>query len=147
LSEDVPYDPEFDRYALVYDVEPGQMLTWPQHTPHRVTNLEGLNVSLSTEHKNATAVRRVNIHLANQFLRRTFGLRCTSARVDGLAAHVKQAVTRAVRFVRTVTAKSRKQYTYPISFVVDPDAPGGFRLLQVSPEILKAPHEAVELAC
>ena len=55
-SEDVPYDPSFDHYALVFDAQPGQLITWPQLTPHRVKNLEGLNVSLSTEHKNARAL-------------------------------------------------------------------------------------------
>ncbi len=29
--------------------EPGQLITWPQLTSHRVVHLEGLNVSLSTE--------------------------------------------------------------------------------------------------
>jgi hypothetical protein len=145
FSEDVPYDPEFDNYALVFDVEPGQLLTWPQHTPHRVTNLAGLNVSLSTEHKNARAVRRINCHLANRFLRNKLGRYCHSVTSDGPAAHVKQVIARSVRLCQKLTQKQQAQYTYPISFKVDPSAPSGVALLDVDESILVAPHENEEL--
>ncbi len=141
FSEDVPYDVDFDKYALVYDVQPGQMLTWPQHSPHRVTNVEGMCVSLSTEHKNPTAIRRINVHLANHFLRRKLGINCQAIGVDGPTAHARQALARAVRLVQKVTKKPKKQFTYPISFVVDADAPGGVRWLDVKAEELVAPHE------
>jgi hypothetical protein len=128
--EDVPYDVEFDNGAQVFDVQPGQLLTWPQLTPHRVTNLEGLNVSLSTEHKNPRARRRINVHLANQWLRRTFGLSSRSTNVNGLEAHAKQALARCVRKCRKVfgTEVVRKN-EYPVTFKVDPDSPSGFTLL------------------
>ena len=142
LSEDVPYDPEFDNYALVFDVEPGQLLTWPQLTPHRVNNLEGLNVSISTEHKNLAATRRVNVHLANQFLRRTAGWKCESADVHGLAPHAKQAVARAVRFWKKMTGKKQQQFTFPVTFKVDPDAPLGYTdLVPDADQKVVAPYE------
>jgi hypothetical protein len=128
--EDVPYTPAFDQAARVFDVEPGQLLTWPQLTPHRVTNLEGLNVSLSTEHKNPRARRRINVHLANQWLRRTLHRPSGSTSVDGVAAHAKQALARCVRKSRKLfgTEVVRKN-EYPVTFKVDPDAPAGFTLL------------------
>jgi len=128
--EDVPYETMFDLGAKVFDVEPGQLLTWPQLTPHRVTNLEGLNVSLSTEHKNPRAKRRINVHLANQWLRRTFGLPCRSAEVNGPVAHAKQALARCVRKGRRLlgTEVVRKN-EYAVTFKVDPDAAFGFTLL------------------
>ncbi len=141
-SEDVPYDAAFDNYALVYDVQPGQLLTWPQHAPHRVTNLEGLNVSLSTEHKNPRARRRINVHLANQFLRRNVGWGYQATNVDGPVAHLKQALARTVRIGQKIFAKPEVPYTYPISFKVDPDSPSGYTLLEVDEELLVAPHEA-----
>ena len=140
LSEDVPYDAGFDKYALVYDVQPGQLLTWPQHTPHRVTNLDGLNVSLSTEHKNARAIRRINVHLANHFLRHQLGLPSTSTMVDGPVAHAKQALARAVRLFEKLTHQEKEQYVYPKTFVVDPSEPNGVRFLE-SGETFVAPHE------
>ena len=138
FAEDLPYENWYDDYAQVFDVKPGQMLTWPQNTPHRVTNLEGMNVSLSTEHKNARALRRGNVHLANQFLRRSVGLPCRSTEVDGLAAHLKQAVIRVARRLPGAKTEPKKRgIDYPVSFRVDPDAPLGFTLLDGSVEHLE----------
>ena len=135
LVEDLPYDPAFDEAAQVFDVEPGQMLTWPQHTPHRVTNLAGMNVSLSTEHKNPRALRRVNVHLANRYLRGKWGLPCRSTNVDGLAAHAKQFLIRLVRrFDKLRKAPAMMGNKYPVTFKVDPDAPLGFTLLDQQPQ-------------
>lgn len=143
LSEDVPYDPDFDNYALVYDVEPGQLLTWPQLTPHRVTNQnEDLCVSLSTEHKNPAATRRINVHLANQFLRRSVGWNCDSMDVRGWAPHAKQLVARAVRIAKKLKREKKEQFTYPVTFRVDPDAPLGYSDLEDTFDgTIAAPHE------
>jgi len=138
-SEDVPYDPDWDKYALVFDAEPGQLLTWPQHSPHRVSNLEGLNVSLSTEHKNPRAIRRINVHQENQFLRHKLGLGCMSSSVDGVTAHVKQAVARAVRAYDKIRGDQSEQFEYPISFKIDPEAPLGYVDLDLSADEITSP--------
>ncbi len=140
--EELPYQESFDRQAQVFDVQPGQMLTWPQHYPHRVTNVEGLNVSLSTEHKNRRALRRVNVHQANRFLRRTMGLGRRDTSVDGPAAHLKELLIRVVRrAARLQGAPARMGNRYPVTFRVDPDAPLGFTLLEVPSEPEAAPVE------
>lgn len=144
FSEDVPYDPEFDRYALVFDVEPGQLLTWPQMAPHRVTNLEGLNVSLSTEHKNAIAKRRINVHLANHLLRTHLGRFHRSTEVSGIAARLKEGLARAQRIGGKLFGVEKQQFTYPHSFRVDPDSPNGYTLIEGCDEIV-APHTEASL--
>jgi len=126
-TEDIPYDEQFDELALVFDVEPGQLLTWPQNTPHRVTNLDGVNVSLSTEHRNPRTTRRNNVIMANRWLRKTFNVDPRNADPAGLSAHLKRALIRAVRMFRKVSgAKEPKMLDYPVTFRVDPDAPLGF---------------------
>lgn len=144
FTEDLPYDPSFDKYALTFDVEPGQLLTWPQMAPHRVTNLEGLNVSLSTEHKNPTAVRRINLHLANQLLRRSVGFGFRSTNVHGPIAHAKQTLARAQRYAGKLFKKKKEQYIYPKSFIVDPEAPNGYRLVDGANDPIESPHLKVE---
>ena len=140
-SEDVPYDPDWDRYALVYDAEPGQLITWPQLAPHRVENTEGLNVSLSTEHKNARARRRINVHTGNYVLRNRLGKVCQSIEVDGPSAHLKQFIARLDRYAGKVFGKEKEQWVYPTTFVLDPNEPDGFRLLDVSNKTELAKHE------
>lgn len=143
-SEDVPYDPSFEKYALVYDAQPGQLITWPQLAPHRVRNLEGLNVSLSTEHKNARARRRINVHTSNHLARSRFGVVCNSIEVEGLTAHAKQTFARAYRVAGKLFGKEKEQFVYPKTFVVDPQAPHGYRLKNGVETAVVAPHQEFE---
>ncbi len=147
MVEDAPFEPSYDDFAQIFDVEPGQLLTWPQLTPHRVENLgRGLCVSLSTEHVNARAGRRINVHLANQFLRRTFGLPCRSIAVEGAMAHLKQSLIRGVRKYRKLRKQEvPKENEYPASFYVDPDSPTGYTLIEGSPAP-KSPEQQREEA-
>jgi hypothetical protein len=87
--EYVPYEPSFDAAATSYDLEPGQFASWPHNAPHRVSNLEGLNVSLSTEHFTAESLQRQRVYVANRFLRTRLGVRNPSPREDGALALVK----------------------------------------------------------
>jgi hypothetical protein len=140
-TEDVPYNRSFDRYALVFDIEPGQLISWPQLTPHRVTNLDGLNVSLSSEHKNARARRRINVHTANRKIHKYFGVAVKGIDVDGFTPHLKQSLARAFRYLGKMFSQSKQQFVYPKSFVVDPDARYGFRLLDDETHSVAAPHQ------
>ena len=146
LTEDVPYRADFDRYALVYDVEPGQLLTWPQMTPHRVNNLEGLNVSLSTEHKNPRATRRLNVREANHWLRNHCGRFYTGVAVDGPAAHLKQALARGIRVWTRLTGEERETFTYKKTFKVDPSAPHGILEDSETVKETEIPHLALTVA-
>ncbi len=132
MNEDAPFDPSYDEGAQIFNVEPGQLLTWPQLTPHRVENTgDSLHVSLSTEHKNARAVRRINVHQANHFLRQTFGIGCKSFAVEGPVAHGKQAFIRAVRKFQQLTQRvPEKKNGHAKSFIIDPSSPTGVTLLK-----------------
>jgi hypothetical protein len=110
-----------------------------------VTNLEGLNVSLSTEHKNSVTRRRLNVHQANYFLRNRLGVEPRTADVSGLQAHAKQALARGLRVAGKLLNKKKSQFEYPKSFLVDPDAPRGFRLLNEDAADMVAPHLEHEL--
>ncbi|WP_153558704.1 cupin-like domain-containing protein [Roseimaritima sediminicola] len=145
-SEEIPYDASYDTFAEVFDAEPGQLITWPQLTPHRVTNLDGLNVSLSTEHKNPAARRRLNVHQANYFLRNRLGLKPSSAEIDGWQAHAKQMLARGLRYAGKLLPNKPQPFAYPKSFVVDPNEPTGVRLLEGEAGQTAAPHLEYEIA-
>lgn len=95
--EYVPYDPAYDAAAQVYDLEPGQWIAWPQNAPHRVTNLDSLNVSLATEYFTRASRRRSRVYIANRFFRTRLGWRNLSPREDGAGALAKTLVQRAAR--------------------------------------------------
>ena len=96
-DDDLPYRPEFDDFARPFDLQGGEMLTWPQNTPHRVENLSGLNVSLTTEHYTPEAMKKRMTYLSNRYLRRWFGLPATDVRLDGPRAAMKRTLFRIAR--------------------------------------------------
>lgn len=95
--EYLPYEAAFDAGAEVFDLEPGQWIAWPQNAPHRVSNLDSINVSLSTEHFTAASRRRFRVQVANRFLRTRLGWRDPSAREDGACALAKTVLQRLAR--------------------------------------------------
>jgi Cupin-like domain len=96
-DDDLPYHPDFDQYATAYNLQPGEMLTWPQNTPHRVENLSGLNVSLTTEHYTPEAMKKRMTYLSNRYLRQWLGLRATDVTLDGPRAAMKRTLFRVAR--------------------------------------------------
>jgi hypothetical protein len=95
--EFVPYVAALDSGAEVFDLEPGQWIAWPQNSPHRITNLDSVNVSLVTDHFTPASRRRTQVYLANRFLRTRLGVRNTSTREDGAGAVAKTLLQRMAR--------------------------------------------------
>jgi hypothetical protein len=133
MPEEIEYYPELDRYAKVVDLESGQMMTWPQHTPYRIVNTGGLNVTLCTEHMTRRALRKNNVHLANRYLRRMLGCRLTSTQLDGFAPAMKELAMRVACHLPLVAPQPPQGYSYPVTFCVDPTAPDGIKPLGAPP--------------
>ncbi len=121
-EEEIPYDKSWDREAVAVDLEPGHALSWPQNAPHRVDNLEGLNVSITTDFFTPAAQRKYGVYFTNGILRRRFGWTPRSNRIDGLGAIAKCAA--AVAFKKAGLTKSSERAMLQ-SFVLDLKRPGG----------------------
>ncbi len=117
------YDPAFERMAMVFDLEPGQMLTWPLNAPHRVENADCLNVSVTTEHWTPENRRAQKMHLANAVLRHRLGWRPRSRALVGPGYWAKAALQAAWR--RSPWAGQTHKALRPVEFRLDPRAPGG----------------------
>lgn len=127
--EYLPYENAFDQAAVVYDLDPGQWTAWPHNSPHRMTNLDSVNVSLSTEHFTAQTCRRARIYVANRFFR-GLGVYGLSAREDGPAATIKTMLHQVARKFGLDRVKTKQHVP---SLRVDPDAPGGVAALEKNP--------------
>lgn len=128
--EYLPYEPAYDDGAEVYDLEPGQWIAWAQNAPHRVTNHDSLNVSLSTEYFTRASRRRSRLYVANRFLRTRLGMNNLSARERGAVALAKTATQRIARRLGLDPVQF-KRHT-PVLRVAA-DAPGGVVALDVAP--------------
>ncbi len=132
LEEDMPYDPEFDRHAQVFDLEPGQMLTWPLNAPHRVENLGVLNVSMTAEYWTDGIERSHRVNMANGLLRNRFGLPVTGRALSGPSYWAKAALQGALR--RSSWTKKVHAARKVVSFELDPARRGAIRDLAPAAE-------------
>lgn len=125
-DEALPHRSSFDQKAQIVDLEPGQAVAWPQNSPHRVENLAGMNVSLSTEHLNSAARRLVNVRRANRLLRRPLSGRCCSVRVTGFGYHLKALLANSQRALHKLQGRAPISFPMEAHFHLDPQAPRGF---------------------
>jgi hypothetical protein len=127
MDEEVPYSPEFDRYADVFDLKPGDMVWWPLNAPHRIENLDSFNVSLSTRYHTVESERRKLVYNANRFFRRLPGIKHLSVKETGLNSRLKCLAFRACR--RAGLEGATSGYVYQAKFRVDPNGPLGMSAL------------------
>jgi hypothetical protein len=128
-SEELDFRTEWDELAIAHDLEPGEMITWPQHTPHRVVNTAGLNISLSTEHMTPRAVRVNNVFMANRHFRKLLGGAWRNTQLDGWRPAAKEFALRVARRVPPIAPAPPVGYKYPITFEIDLAAPNCVRPL------------------
>ena len=88
-DEDVQYQTWFDDHASVFDLNPGEMLTWPLYAPHRVENHDCLNISITMEHWTKEIWRSYAVHYGNGVLRRSVGAKAPSTDANGLGVYPK----------------------------------------------------------
>ncbi|MDB5602558.1 MAG: hypothetical protein JWN71_4602 [Xanthobacteraceae bacterium] len=118
------YQPWFDEYAEVIDLEPGRMLHWPLNGPHRVVNHDCLNVSFTTEHWTTELRNQYLVNYANGIVRRYAPNARLSPSIEGPAAWAKFGFAAAVKL--TGLQKARRK-SFDIDFRVDPMAPFSVR--------------------
>jgi len=123
MDEEVPYEEHFDQHALTFDLQPGDVVSWPLNAPHRIVNAGMVNVSLSTYHQSEATERRKLIYLANRFFRRTLHLPMRSIKETGPAAASKRLLYRAYRRAGLVPPPPGHQYL--ASLTIDPTTPMG----------------------
>ena len=97
VDEEAPYELEFDTKAVTFDLAPGEVISWPLNAPHRVTNLEGVNISLSTLHETEDSDRRKLIYCANRLLRRGYRIPARATRETGVVSCAKRFAYRILR--------------------------------------------------
>jgi hypothetical protein len=132
--EIVPYQGEFDDAALRFDLRPGHLLSWPQNSPHRITNTDTLNVSLSGEFDTRNSFRRHLVYVANRYFSRRLHLPVHSTRETGLASATKRLVYRACR--KAGFDDTSLSNVHMTRLQLDPNCPGSLATL---PEPVRAP--------
>lgn len=118
------YEPWFDEYAEVIDLEPGRMLHWPLNWPHRIVNHDCLNVSFTTEHWTRDLQAAYMVKYANGILRRYVPGARLSESLNGPTAWAKFGLA---AFVKMSGLQTKRRRPFVIDFRVDPMAPWSVR--------------------
>lgn len=121
-GEEVSYQPWYDDYAEVIDLEPGTGLHWCLNGPHRIENHAELNVSLTSEHYDPAIRRNWAMNYGNGVLR-SLGWTPRSRSTNGAAFWAKVAVT----VIWRKTMQEKQSFKRVPEYVPDPDAPNGVR--------------------
>lgn len=119
VEVDIPYDATYDKDAIVFEIGPGEMLHWPLNAPHRVENLDCLNVSMTTEYWTETIRRSQIINMANGILRNHVGITPKSRNLAGPGFYAKAVLQAGVK--RAGLLKKARKSRRPVEFQLDRD--------------------------
>jgi hypothetical protein len=122
VEVDIPYEPWYDAHARVFDLEPGQMLNWPLNAPHRVENLDSVNISMTVSYVNSDIRRADVVSIANGLLRHRFGRQPKSRNIRGPSFWGKAAMQKVLRDSGWVKRERKARRT--IDFRLDAGQPG-----------------------
>lgn len=117
-EEEIGYKEEWDKEASEVILEPGTALSWQLNAPHRVDNLDGLNVSITTDYFTSHAQKKYGVYYANGVMRRKFGMTPKSTNVEGLSAYAKCAAALAFKKSHIMSANERQMVS---TFTLDPE--------------------------
>jgi len=119
--EKLPYEKSFDKQAAVIDLKPGDMISWPHLSPHRIDNLEGLNVSLSLEALTMASRLRMGAHFFDGYVNKALktGLQSTDP-----AAPIALAKTGMAAFIKKAGLHHGHHKDVAPSFNLNMEAPG-----------------------
>lgn len=136
VEVNMAYDPAYDAHARVFEIGGGEMLHWPLNAPHRVENLECLNVSMTTEYWTEAIRRNQMVTMGNAILRTRLGLAPRSTATKGVRFWAKAALQAGVR--RAGLLNAMRKAKRPIDFRLDPLRPGQIVDLARQPALLDA---------
>jgi hypothetical protein len=122
VEVDIPYEPWYDAHARVFDLEPGQMLNWPLNAPHRVENLDSVNISMTVSYVNSDIRRADVVSIANGLLRHRFGRQPKSRSIRGPSFWGKAVMQKVLRDSGWVKRERKARRT--IDFRLDANQPG-----------------------
>lgn len=120
---DLRFKDWFDEHAVVYDLEPGELLHWPHNCPHRVDNYDCLNVSVTTEHWTNTLRNSYAVNYANGLLRKG-GFKTLASPKSGLGMLGRLGLAGAVK---ASGIRNKKSKPYHVDFAVDPHGNRGVK--------------------
>ena len=121
--ENIPYERWYDDHAFAHELLPGEVVSWPQHSPHRVENVD-FNVSLTTSYGSRESRQRIGVHGANHHFLKPLGFRNRGTGHVGMIAAVKMYsyyIAKKLGFIKP----GNRTASYESALELDPSHPQG----------------------
>ena len=121
VTEDyLPHDPSIEKEAERYDLQEGEMITWPLNRPHRVEN-QSYCVSVTTEYSTRESrVKNAGMY-TNAVLRHKMGLSPSWTTASKPEKYIKAGVGKVLRKIGILDSLKPQDM---VSFTIDNTAPG-----------------------
>lgn len=120
LVDDLPYHSDYDKEAVIVDLEPGQAACWELNAPHRVDN-QSFCVSVTTEYSTReSGIKNANM-IANAALRSKFGGSPSYASDGNLKRILKSGLGVALRKFGYIASDNQPDM---VRFKIDPQTDG-----------------------
>lgn len=118
--DDLPYEDSYDAAAKIVDLQPGEAVTWPLNSPHRVDN-SSFCVSVTTEYSTReSGIKNANM-IANAALRNRFGRTPNYAADSQLTRYMKAGLGVILRKFGFVATSDEPDM---VRFKIDPAVKG-----------------------
>lgn len=136
--ENVPFERWYDDHAFSHELKAGEVVSWPQHSPHRVENI-GFNVSLTTSYGSKESRRQLGVHGFNHYILKPLGFKNRSIERIGLVAEVKSFTYFVLKKLK-VLKKGERTASYTTDLQLDDSHPEGMSKREEAslPEFAKA---------
>ena len=128
---EINYHPWFEEYARSYDLEPGELLSWPLNAPHRVENLDGVNVSVTTEHWTTHIRNTYAVRYANGVIRNVLRLSPPPPTTSGARFWLRAAMAAGVKSSGLLRQQKMERW---VRWQLDPASPD--RMRPITPYLL-----------
>ena len=121
--ENVPFERWYDDHAFSHELKAGEVVSWPQHSPHRVENI-GFNVSLTTSYGSKESRRQLGVHGFNHYILKPLGFKNRSIERVGLVAEVKSFTYFVLKKLK-VLKRGERTASYTTDLQLDDSHPEG----------------------
>lgn len=119
LQDDIPYTKGMDKSANVFDLAPGEMISWQLNAPHRVDN-QSYCVSVTTEYSTKESAFKNSIMYTDSILSQKFGVQSKWSKASLPEKYIKSF---AGRFLRKLNLYQNGDEQDFVTFKIDPSAP------------------------
>jgi len=121
--ENIPYEKWFDEHAVYAELQAGDAVSWPQHSPHRIENVD-VNISITTSYASKDSRRLIGVYGFNHYFLKKIGIKNRSINTQGIVPVIKEFFYFAFNRLGLLK-KGERTSTYISDLEIDPKSDTG----------------------